>query len=406
MTPGATTITLIRMVLKFTTLSLGCIGLLLGITAQAKAPRPFPPRPDYYVLDEARVLDGRATHAIESLLTEHDRLTNEQVMVAIFKNAHNTSPQIHNSEKEWTHRLFVEWKIGKRHYNEGILLTIFLESGQAFLEVGYGLEPKLSKTAEILEQVVIPQLRHNDPKSAAIWGAYQILEELMSPLIQNGKAIEILRRDGIPARVPLTEEFADRPADNSGAWLVLCFLGISLITFVFYQILSREAHFTAKGWYLDYPWSSRKLRQATPKATSGNAKLKDRGAGAHSPIVEAIRFAEESFSGQIRVHLSKRWVEKDPARRAQQLLDQYKMVGSSARNSILIYVNLRKGKFSILGNAGINRVIGRHHWEEMSSELSEELSENLRSTQSERAIAFTVASVGQTLKKYFPSKAN
>lgn len=252
------------MISKFSFLllrSIGSIGIFVGIAvAHASPPRSLPQRPDYYVLDEAKVLDGRATHAIESLLTEHDRLTNEQVMVAIFKNADNTSAAGPDQEKKWTHRLFVEWKIGKRHYDEGILLTLFLDTGHAFLEVGYGLESKLSDTHsnEILEDVVLAQLRHKNPKSASIWGAYRILEVLVSPLTQNGKALEILQRDGISTQAELPDaidEFYEQPVGTSGSWLILFLLGISIITFVFYQILSREAQFTAKGWYLEYPWS-------------------------------------------------------------------------------------------------------------------------------------------------------
>jgi uncharacterized membrane protein YgcG len=182
-------------------------------------------------------------------------------MVAIFKNAGNDLPQAHNLEKEWTHRLFVDWKIGKRHFDEGLLLSVFLESGHAFLEMGYGLESKLSEilATESIEEIVTAQLRHNDLKAAALGGAYRILEVLASPLIQNGKAIEILRRDGIVLPSLLTHELNEPPAGDSGIWLFLLFLGISLITFVFYQILSREAHFTGRGWYLDYPWSKRYL---------------------------------------------------------------------------------------------------------------------------------------------------
>jgi hypothetical protein len=403
LTPAETAINLERMVFKWTALIFGCIGVLLETSIHASVSRSIPPRPDYYVLDEARVLDGRSTHAIESLLTEHDRLTNQQFMVAIFKNAANIAPKTQNAEKEWTHRLFVEWKIGKRHHNEGLLLTLFLESGHAFLEVGYGLEPKLSETNEILNQVVLPQLRHKDPKAAAIWGAYRILELWVSPLTQNGKAIEILKQDGISPSFAFTNDsyndYYDHPAGSSGVWLALLCLGLSLLTVVFYQILSREAQFNSEGWYLDYPWSRRTSKLAKRGATESRAQLSTPGQ-IHSPIVEAIRLAEESTSGQIRVHISKKWLEKDPYRKARHIFQHHKMSDNPFRNSVLIYVNLRKMQFAILGDSGIDQVVGSQYWQDMNLELAQ----NLRSTQSERAIAFTVALVGLALKKYFPSK--
>jgi uncharacterized membrane protein len=120
----------------------------------------------------------------------------------------------------------------------------------------------------------------------------------------------------------------------------------------------------------------------------------------HSPIVNAIRNAEEFCSGQIRVHLSKKWLEKDTSHRAQELFDHYKMANSSTRSSVLIYANLRNRRFSILGDTGIHQAVGPLYW----TKIAQELAENLRSTQSERALALIVTLIGQALKKYFPSE--
>jgi uncharacterized membrane protein len=123
----------------------------------------------------------------------------------------------------------------------------------------------------------------------------------------------------------------------------------------------------------------------------------------HSPIVNAIRLVEESSTGQIRVHLSKRWVERNTLQRTQHLFDYYKQADNVPNNNlVLIYVNLRKKKFAILGDEGIHQAVGNHYW----SEIAQELKENLQSTESEGAIALTVTSIGHAMKKYFPSASD
>lgn len=118
-----------------------------------------------------------------------------------------------------------------------------------------------------------------------------------------------------------------------------------------------------------------------------------------SPIVEAIAEAELGTTGEIRVHLSRRWIEKDAFAHAWKLFNRFEMSRTAQRNGILLYVNTRRHKFAIVGDEGIHKVVGQHYWEEIAKHLTEDL----HSTHFERAIATAVKSIGATLKKYFPA---
>lgn len=120
--------------------------------------------------------------------------------------------------------------------------------------------------------------------------------------------------------------------------------------------------------------------------------------GKNSPIVKAIALAEAGTTGEIRVHLSRRWYEPDPFNRASRLFDEFGMRRTSHRNAVLLYVNLRRHKFAVIGDEGIHKAVGQHYWER----LSRNLSENLRSTHFENAIADAVRMIGETLRRYFP----
>ncbi len=117
-----------------------------------------------------------------------------------------------------------------------------------------------------------------------------------------------------------------------------------------------------------------------------------------SPILAAITEAEQGTTGQIRVHLSQRWIEPNPYRRANTLFSCFGLSKNLHHNTILIYLNLKCRKFAILGDYKINHAVGSHFWKS----IGEKLQENLRSTQSERAIALVIQDLGTTLRKHFP----
>lgn len=117
-----------------------------------------------------------------------------------------------------------------------------------------------------------------------------------------------------------------------------------------------------------------------------------------SPIVTAIEEAESRTTGEIRVHLSRRWWEKDPYTRAETLFKRFGMAGTRHRNAVLLYVNVRKHKFAIIGDSGIHARVGQAYWEE----LTKALAQDLKSTHLEKALALAVRTIGVTLEHYFP----
>jgi uncharacterized membrane protein len=118
-----------------------------------------------------------------------------------------------------------------------------------------------------------------------------------------------------------------------------------------------------------------------------------------SPIVQAIALAETGTTGEIRVHLSKRWFERDPYFRAVRLFTRFQMNNTSQRNAVLLYVNLRKKKFAVVGDTGVHQKVGQEFWENLAATLRQDL----QSTHPERAISSAVETVGKALQKFFPA---
>jgi uncharacterized protein len=227
--------------------SLGlAFGLVLTSPAHAE-PKPIPSPPYYYVLDEPHALSQQALHTIETLLIEHDRVAGEQVLVAIFKNLGD------EDLVDYTNRVFSTWKIGKRGKDNGALLAIYWDDHKSRIEVGYGLEPVLTdaKTKLILSDDLAPDLKNGNPDRGITLSVLEILRTIGSPLIQSGKAEEILKSGGFAGDLHPSRVFVVHSGGMS-AWL---FLGLILLTIVLRSLNAAEAHFTRDGWFRPKPWA-------------------------------------------------------------------------------------------------------------------------------------------------------
>lgn len=80
-------------------------------------------------------------------------------------------------------------------------------------------------------------------------------------------------------------------------------------------------------------------------------------------VVEAIRVAEKSTSGEIRVHIEKTHGDQDIFERAMEVFHLLKMDNTKLDNGVLIYVAVEDRDFVIYGDKGINDVVPPDFWE-------------------------------------------
>lgn len=119
---------------------------------------PPPPAPQGRVSDYAGVLAPAERARIEARLADYERESSNQIVVAVF-------PSLGGEDlEEFTNRFFERWRPGKKDVHNGILLAIFLEERRARIEVGYGLEARLTDalSRRILEQELAPRFRRGD----------------------------------------------------------------------------------------------------------------------------------------------------------------------------------------------------------------------------------------------------
>ncbi|MBK9292693.1 MAG: TPM domain-containing protein [Bacteroidetes bacterium] len=114
-------------------------------------------------------------------------------------------------------------------------------------------------------------------------------------------------------------------------------------------------------------------------------------------IVDAIRQAELSTSGEIRVHLEER-CEGEVLDRAAYLFEKLGMMQTAERNGVLIYIAVKDRKFAVIGDAGINAVVEPNYWEDVRHMMAE----HFKRGKYVAGLIKAIGRIGAKLKKHFP----
>jgi uncharacterized membrane protein YgcG len=212
---------------------------LAALLSLAEEPSLIPPIPQYSVLDEAKVLDDRTLHALQTLVIEHELLTGQKILIALFKSLNQEGVNHHSQ------LVFKSWIQGTPSEESSILFVIYWKEQKARIITLTSILPE-EIAEEIIRKFLLPLLKRNDPSSALSSSTYRILNAVNSPLIENGKADEIFIQHRISnySRIP-----SFSPSWGLGVWIFLFPLGCLVFLGVIHRILAREAHFTRAGWF-------------------------------------------------------------------------------------------------------------------------------------------------------------
>lgn len=116
-------------------------------------------------------------------------------------------------------------------------------------------------------------------------------------------------------------------------------------------------------------------------------------------VIEAIRKAESNTSGEIRVHLEPH-ATIDVFDRAVEIFDFLHMNNTKQSNGVLIYVAVEDRELVIMGDKGINDIVGPTFWESTKNTIIDHFKKGNMS----QGLVDGILSAGQQLKKHFPHK--
>ena len=158
------------------------------------------------VVDEAKLLTPAEIASLTTSLADLESRTNEQFVVVTLRSLQGTTIE------DFGYHLGRQWKIGQKGENSGVLLIVAAAERKVRIEVGYGLEHKLTDAVSkaIIEREIVPAFRIGDYAGG----------------IENGTAeiVRILSSSVMGANDSDNQKSASRDvADPTIVWLVILF---------------------------------------------------------------------------------------------------------------------------------------------------------------------------------------
>jgi uncharacterized membrane protein len=114
-------------------------------------------------------------------------------------------------------------------------------------------------------------------------------------------------------------------------------------------------------------------------------------------VVEAIRQAEASTSGEIRVHIEEACF-KDIYEHALEVFHWLKMDNTKLQNGVLIYVAVNNKSFVICGDKGINAIVGEVFWNSTRDKIQTQFKQG----HFKQGLIDGILEAGKVLSKHFP----
>jgi uncharacterized protein len=139
------------------------------------------------VNDYAGVMSQEQTRTMESQLAQFEQDTGHQVAVL-------TIPTLDGEDIEgFSIRVAENWKIGKKGFDNGVILVVAIKDRKLRLEVGYGLEGVLPDAIakRITSDYIVPHFRSQDYAGGIIAGIDAVLK-----VIKNEPLPESARKKG------------------------------------------------------------------------------------------------------------------------------------------------------------------------------------------------------------------
>jgi len=155
--------------------TLVCLGLLLFLQAGAQAQStPDFPELTGRVVDRADMLSSGVEQRLSQMLEAHEQATTEQVVVVTLPNLQGYAIE------DFGYQLGRHWGIGQEGEDNGALLIVAEEERRIRIEVGYGLEGRLTDAASatIINQIITPAFRQGDFATGIANGAEAMVQVL------------------------------------------------------------------------------------------------------------------------------------------------------------------------------------------------------------------------------------
>jgi uncharacterized protein len=200
-----------------------------------RAAEVIPPAPKNHFNDYAGIVRADTVRQLDAQLTQFERDTSNQLVVAIFPHMQSDS-----SIEDYTFRVKEAWGVGLKGRNNGAVLFIFSQDRTLFIQVGYGLEPRLTDalSKRIIEEEITPRFRQGDFEGGVRAGTQAMMAAVRGEYTGTGRIVAEAQR-GTGRRGP-----------GGFVFLIVAMIVLSLLS----RLFRRNTVYTRRGRIS--PWIS------------------------------------------------------------------------------------------------------------------------------------------------------
>jgi uncharacterized protein len=162
------------------------VRIAMALTLLLLAAVPLCAQPEFptltgRVVDEAGVLSPATVEGLTKMLAAHEQATGDQVVVVTLESLQGYSIE------DFGYQLGRFWGIGQKGKNNGVLLIVAPKEHKVRIEVGYGLEGKLTDalSSTIIDRDILPAFHRGDFDAGVLAGTGTILEVLNGKEVSN-----------------------------------------------------------------------------------------------------------------------------------------------------------------------------------------------------------------------------
>lgn len=151
------------------------------------------PRLKGYVNDEAGMISPSAKSKIEEELRAFEQSDSTQIVIL-------TLPSLEGENiEEFSIKVAEAWKVGQQHKDNGVLLVVSKKERKIRIEVGRGLEGKLTDlmAGRIIDQVIKPRFKKGDFDGGFITGVSTLIDEIRGEFKAEQSPVQ-RRQKGFP----------------------------------------------------------------------------------------------------------------------------------------------------------------------------------------------------------------
>ena len=166
----------------------------------APAAEVMPPAPRDHFNDYAGIVRAETARALDAELTQFERDTSNQILVAIFPKMQSDS-----SIEDYTVRVKQSWGVGLKGKDNGAVLFIFSQDRKLYVQVGYGLEGALPDALckRIIENEITPRFRQGDFDGGVRAGTRALMAAARGEYTGTGRTVADRRQRSKDAPLPI-----------------------------------------------------------------------------------------------------------------------------------------------------------------------------------------------------------